>query len=313
MTMTAIATYEDRLFAVCLTAFHKIVREAAGCTNAWKARLETFNRHGLLSFAMPNPIKAPPIDIDHERLDDPRYRRRLARALTRPRPGKNVCARIDVDRERLLADDAYALDICKLLAYRFAGNLLPVAEIREKLVLVKLDAAFIRHLLDNLGPHHMDATRVADEWFKTTADALVEAHPLFIEGANAIRKVVARERAKLAEYLKELAEKTMARFNKNTGEIMAEVRRKADEHLAHTHARIRETAENITVPAPVLDPEKEFRLAVDKRVREHREANRLGFKARLAIWVGGIATATIMAFHLKVKDVTLVEAILPLL
>ncbi len=230
MTNT-IARFEDRLHGLCLDAFRLIVATAAACDKTWKLRLDTWNRHGLLAFVMPNPVKAPPIEIDNERLEDPVYRRRLARKLARPRPGKTVCARVTVDRERLLADDAYLNDICKLLAYRFAGNLLPVEENKDRLVLLKMDADFICTILEKLGPHEIDARRVAAVWMRRTAEELVDRHPLMIENCRKIAEVAANERAKMAAFCKELAERTMADFNEATRKIMEAVNRDADEFL----------------------------------------------------------------------------------
>lgn len=312
MTHTiAIAKFEERLFAVCLTAFNEIVRSAASCETNWKKRLATFNRHGLLSFVMPNPIKAPPIEIDHERLEnDPIYRRRIAHKLTRPRPGKTVSGKIELDRMRLLADDNYFNDICKLLAYRFTGNLLPVADGKDELILAKMDAEFIAACLDKMGPHEIDAAKVAGTWLRREVEALVDKHPRFIEGVNAIAAVAAEERAKLTEFCKELAATTMACFNAATGKILAELNADADAYLAE-RKRIADTAP-VTTPVKTIDPEVEFRLAVDKRAREHREANRLGLKGKIALWLGGLLTTALLTFHLKVEGVTLAEAIAPL-
>lgn len=308
MTNT-IATFEDRLFAVCHTAFHNIIRVTASCETLWNRRVETFNRHGLLSFVMPNPIKAPPIVIDHERLEDPVYRRRLAHKLTRPRPGKTVSRTINLDRKRLLTDENYCNDITKLLAYRFAGNLLPVVEIKDMLVLLKLDDVFVSHCLDTMGPHEIDGERVAAAWMRVNVEALVDKHPLFIESCNMIREVGAVERAKMSEFCAELAAVTMARFNAESAKIMDKINREADEYLDGVRARIRETGDSLRAPEPVLDPEAEFRKAVDARVRAHREANRLGTRAKLAIGAALAAVGVALAFFAEVNGTTLVEAL----
>lgn len=304
----------ERLFSLGRDLFATILRRDSNDVVEWKHRAESFNRHGLLSFLEESPLWKPrELHVDQEQLEDPRYRRGLIRKLKAPHPGKWTRITLRIDRERLHRDEKYLQEMAAILSYKWTLKLTPADPV-DALVLPHQDVDSLTYCLDRMGMHQSDVKGVAAVVMRTIAERLVDANPRYQALVAEMRAAFAEVRADVEPKISAICAEVLADAKASIDEtakaalvkfdaLSEEIRKDFAAQKARTQAVLDENKPS------GLSPEEEFRQAVLKREREHREANRMSRKAKTILWALGLAAATAGAFFLEVNGTTLVEVL----
>ncbi|HEY9869195.1 MAG TPA: hypothetical protein V6D08_08515 [Candidatus Obscuribacterales bacterium] len=271
--------YENALFDLSRFLFSAILVRDAADDELWSQRVQTLEHNGLLSFLLPSPFKAAPIEVDESRLEDARYRRHLVRKLKAPRPGKHVSVRVAIKRDEL-SNAAYLADICKLLAYKWVSKLLPDTDWTEKLLLLKQDERILTRALDTMRMHQSDGKRVAQLVMRLTAEEILDGNTRMQEIVSSMKAESARVVADVSARIAQMNSGVLAEATAAIARITADAGRQCDAYLEvirrDAEAARARTDKVLSECAPDPDPEASWRRAMEARERERKLANRRG-------------------------------------
>lgn len=140
-------------------AFCDLLQQCADDDRLWKLTQAGIARHGLLNETILREGSNVPV-VETERLDDWRYRHRLARQLRRPQGRNYWSVTIPLDRSRL-KDNEYLVHMASILGYKWMLKLDPErSRIETRLTLLKTDAALLAGCLNRLSRHQSTAESV---------------------------------------------------------------------------------------------------------------------------------------------------------
>lgn len=317
---TADNRYAEDLLALCQPLFANLLLADSKNDDTWAHRIETLNRCELLTHRVPSIFKPKPLDVDQSRIDDSRYRRWLARKLLAPRPGKWMSVRLEINRLKL-EDSNYRRDIGKLIAHKWLSYLIPsdssiAMDLLDVCVLARLlNESTLAYCLDNLRLNDLLQRRVVPTLMRLLAEELVD-------GNEAMRKCLAQMRCETAAAVAE-AQSTMRALAKEhieRGEVairditvagatrLDKVSAEISRSLAESAAKSQKTLAECAVSGEC--PDVEFRRALEKREREHKEAYR-NSKEKWVWRVGFTAFAVVVTFFFEfgVDGITPAEAL----
>lgn len=310
---TAVA-FEDALYEVSFHAFKSILWREAHDPEVWTKRAERLKANGLLTHTTRSTFKPKEIVVESERLDDPRYRRRLIRELKAPRPSKWVHHEIRIDRAKLIEDENYLADMSKLLAYKWTNKLLPVESDLSKLCLLKLDAEFLADCLDKMSMHQSEADAVAALRLRSFCEEALDKNEKYNAMVADIRKAGSEALAKFRSEMELIKRETLDGFGKSTDRILRDVSEKSDSYMRDTRASISATAEHsarvLEENSSHVDPETEWRETL-RRADEKRKLERkpLGWRSKTLIYTGVLGLGYLLGKYLEIEGATPFEAL----
>ncbi len=292
--------------------FVSVLRNAAVSEESWKARLSTLDVFGLTEFREPSPHKPKPIEFDQDRLDDPSYRRFLIRKLKAPRPGKWTYHKLRIEHDKI-SDDHYAAQVGTLLAWKFTNIVLNEVESDSAtmLLLTKLDVESLTRCLDKFQRHTLSGESISNEILRIAVEKALDTNETLQHSLRQIAAVGADARAKFAEEMKPIIEKTLADFDAEQRLMMEGINQDVDAYIEKLRIRSAmnqaRTQHVLDECAPDLDPEASFRHAVMMREREMREERRrnwaaMPFYIRFMPHAAIVAGATVVTFFMEIGE-----------
>lgn len=292
--------------------FVSVLRNAAVSDESWKARLNSLDVFGLTEFREPSKHVAKPIEVDQDRLEDPKYRRFLVRKLKAPRPGKWTYHKLRIEREQL-ADDHYANQVGTLLAWRFTNIVLHEVETSSAtmLLLTKLDVGSLTRCLDSFQRHTLNGENVSHMIVRFNVEQALDNNATLQEAMRKIAEAGAEARAQFTAEMKPVIEKTLADFDANMKPMLESINRDVDVYIEKLRIRsalnAARTQQVLDECAPDPDPEASFRHSVKMREREEREERRRNWRAqpfyvRFMPHAAVVAGAVVVTFFMEVGE-----------
>jgi hypothetical protein len=292
--------------------FVSVLRNAAVSDESWKARLNSLDVFGLTEFREPSKHVAKPIEVDQDRLEDPKYRRFLVRKLKAPRPGKWTYHKLRIEREQL-ADEHYANQVGTLLAWRFTNIVLHEVETSSAtmLLLTKLDVGSLTRCLDSFQRHTLNGENVSHMIVRFNVEQALDNNATLQEAMRKIAEAGAEARAQFTAEMKPVIEKTLADFDANMKPMLESINRDVDVYIEKLRIRsalnAARTQQVLDECAPDPDPEASFRHSVKMREREAREERRRNWRAqpfyvRFMPHAAVVAGAVVVTFFMEVGE-----------
>lgn len=312
---TDMMRYAESLFEHCRTLFTSIIRAADESDAAWKKRMDTFSRLGLLSFRVPSPITPKPLEIDESKLDDPRYRRYLIRKLKAPRPSKFANVTVVIDRSRL-SDDHYVGQMTTLLSSKWTGLVLQDADDVARFLLLKLDEKVLTHCLDKFGLHQVSGETVAKEMLRLAAEEAIDNNETYKRCVAEIRQAGSKARDDFKAAIEPVIKETLSDFNESMDLYLAGVNARADAAIAEIRARQKASSERTERileeerAAMAIDRDVAFREAVKRREEEYRASISPTEKWIWRSVFGGFTS--VVFFFMEIEGVTPAQAVVDL-
>lgn len=236
---TPLENYFDQLLQSKMGLMEQVLLRASATDDLWLRRIDTFKRLGMLEFYVPSKFKAPPLDIDYNRLDsDWRYRQQVAAKIKKRRPGKYTRHVITINRDEL-DDEQYRKDISKVLAMKFLALVIPTGNTADEgaeviLPLLRMDASQLEMILDSIPLNKIDAPAVSRAIIEKMAHAEIEKNPKFQAICRDISIAAQTALAEFRVHAEQIRAKAMEDFEKSSREILAEVCKFAD----HTRSSV---------------------------------------------------------------------------
>lgn len=259
--------------------FVSVLHSASKSDEDWKNRLNSFTVFGLTEFLEPSKVKAKPIEIDHEKLEETPYRRALIKKLKAPRPGKWVSHRLHIDRDRL-SDEHYTTQIATLLAWKFAHIVLSDANNNPltMLLLTRLDESSLTRSLNKFQRHTLSGDNVAHEVICDAAEKAVANNEKLNFHLEEIKAAGAKAREEFLTEMRPVMEKTVSDFESSMRVYLDSLSADVDDYIrdlqirsALAHAR---TQKVLDENRPDPNPEASFRASVMRREQEMRDERR---------------------------------------
>jgi hypothetical protein len=311
-TDTTKGAFAERLLTSCRGLFSTILLADAGSDGTWSARLETLRKHGLLTVRMPSPFKPTPVEIDQSKMDDSRYRKRIAKKLAAPRPSRWTFINLRVDRERFQSDETYRSELCHYFAARWVENLLD-SDAVEQLVLVNLNANQLGKVLTQLGPHQISPAALQQYIIRNLAEELVDSNPRFLAIEAELKAACAKVRDETMAAVRKITDDIRAQHLREMDAAAVELNARCDEAIARIRERVQASAARSAEALAEaeskedVDPEVEWQQSVAARERALREANRWSPAARLLVTVASVAAAAALIMFAEVDGTSLAE------
>lgn len=292
--------------------FVSVLHSASKSDEDWKNRLNSFTVFGLTEFLEPSKVKAKPIEIDHEKLEETPYRRALIRKLKAPRPGKWVSHRLHIDRDRL-SDSHYVNQIATLLAWKFAHIVLSDANNNPltMLLLSKLDESSLTRSLNKFQRHTLSGDNVAHEVICDAAEKAVENNETMKYHLGEIKAAGAKAREDFITEMRPVMEKTISDFESNMRVYLDSLNEEVDDYIRNLQIRSAlasaRTQKVLDDNRPDPNPEATFRASVMRREQEMREERRrdwakLPFYIRYFPHVAVVSAVVTSFFFLEVGE-----------
>lgn len=303
--------FAERLLTSCRGLFSTILLADASSDGTWSARLETLRKHGLLTVRLPSPIQPKPIEVDQSRLEtDSRYRKRVAKKLAAPRPGKWTYVTLRVDRERFQTDETYRGELCHYVAARWIENLVS-SDAVEQLVLLKLNEKHLAHLLSQLGPHQISAANVQKYIMRQTAEELIDSNPKFLAIQAELRAACAKVREETMESVRKITDEVRAKHLREMDAADVELQKRCDEAIERIRERVQASAQRSAAvlgeSKKAVDPETEWRESLAAREKAWKEANRWSPTTRWLVTIASLAVAGTLLMFGEVDGVSLAD------
>lgn len=154
------AQYDAAFLLQSTAAFKIILQEASKDSKSWSKLIAALNCHGLLLMTIEKKVEAPAIEWDATRLGDSNYRRYLIRELSKPIPHdfeyRSIKLEIaDMEKPELLEESA------GILAYMWARKILPASNDARNFILLRQNAASLRHCLFGMNRAQSSADAIA--------------------------------------------------------------------------------------------------------------------------------------------------------
>lgn len=300
--------FAERLLTSCRGLFSTILLADAGSDGTWAMRLETLRKHGLLTVRMPSPFKPKPVEIDQTKMDDPRYRQRMAKKLATPRPSRWTFINLRIDRERFQLDETYRNDLCHYFAARWVENLLN-SDAVEQLVLLNLNANQLGNVLTRLGPHQVSPASLQQYIIRNLAEELVNANPRFLAIQAELKAACAKVRDETMAAVHQITDDIRKQHRREMDASAVELNARCDEAIARIRDRVQASAQQsaAAVAHAGVAPEVDWQQSVAARERAFREANRISPAARWLIAIASVAAAAALMMFAEVDGTSLAE------
>lgn len=253
-------------------AFDSMLEHSSKNSKNWEMLQERLKIHGLLSFSSQSPHKPKEIELDPERLDDPRYRRQLVRKLKARRPGKFQYHTFAIDRTRIATENDYRETVATFLGGRFVASFFPLSSGAASLVVWNHTDLAIGVGL-GLGPHQISGDVVAAKILRHWAERFVEQNETYRRVELEIRAAARDVRVKLMAESAAISNEHLAAHRASLDAITGDANRRFDEVLATALAGINATADRcqaVLDASPKGDQETLWRAELARRDEERK-------------------------------------------
>lgn len=177
--MTRVSSqYPSHQLSRSIAAFSELLQLSAKDDKRWKKTVDGISRHGLLSITLAVKHESRVPKIDKDRLEhDRRYRREIARALSRPLAPTSQNVVIPLERARL-QEAAYLQKMSGILAHRWNQKIyLDRPDGVTQLALLQINAQILSECLEKLNLQEMTATNVGKRAMLQFAYDTIDADP----------------------------------------------------------------------------------------------------------------------------------------
>ncbi|MCC7526988.1 MAG: hypothetical protein IT342_00615 [Candidatus Melainabacteria bacterium] len=335
----------DNRAAEMLMSFHQplfenVLTNAARDEERWNHRVETFETLGLLDFTMASPLK-PTSGLDEFAADQNGERvyvlpeKQLSRSVMRNRLARKVKAhrtlnvarhRLRLDREQV-ADEKYRRDIAKVLAYKWVLNLEPGN--MDMMLLKFMDVFALEHLLDTLRLNNISAKNISSFLLRRSVDELLDKNEKLQTFLARVNENMACLQEQAIEEIRHGAEVILSTSRLDLAAIASQTQSEFDTTIADNGKRAaedavlyaRKVAERAAKDGE--DPDESFRRAVDRKLARRKAARkrlarmRRRYPAGFSLWLASrmmlVLAPLLLAFHIEVGGVPLVNSICRLL
>ncbi|MBK9141168.1 MAG: hypothetical protein IPM23_01630 [Candidatus Melainabacteria bacterium] len=285
--------------------FERALTNAVGDKQRWDDRVKTFLTLGLLDFQSASTLKPRPlfdefVEDEHgeriyvfpdSQLDEPNWRRRLARRLRAPRPSTWTNHRLEIHRDQI-EDDRYRLDIARVLAYKWLVVLDPGQ--MEMRLMSLMNVETLEYCLDTFRFNDLNASSIGSVVLSRITSALFKKNEMIERRLGCFNERTAVIMGEVAENIARVCQAILAKYRLEALAELSATNAECDAALAnHRPEDELRRARRLLAELGTRDanPESSFRLTVNRKLARRKAARmRLARMRRLhksgfALWI----------------------------